>query len=264
MGEPACEGLTARWCPRCGTCTCPRGDSDLGDSDLDDPSCPLHAPTSDHAGGGPDACARCEGDGEVSHGSCSVPDCEHADPCPVCGGSGKRPDDDAIAALRQELGRVAGDLMVAQAELDAFKARDAERPHPFDEREPDPAHEDLPRTYDMGYEDAMREHDRVRADLSLVTKLSDDQASALREQTAELDRLRAALRTAEERATYWADTAGRLGLEVARLRPGPSRIVSSDLVNRWKVRMADAVGHDERVVLLHDIMRTLGAAVSNG
>ena len=38
-----CEGPTARWCPRCGTCTCPE------DGDLDSDSCPLHSSTSDHA-----------------------------------------------------------------------------------------------------------------------------------------------------------------------------------------------------------------------
>lgn len=43
-GEPvACEGLTARWCPRCGTCTCPQ------DGDLNADGCPLHDPRSTHA-----------------------------------------------------------------------------------------------------------------------------------------------------------------------------------------------------------------------
>lgn len=40
-----CEGLTARWCPRCGTCVCPED----GDLDLDSDDCPLHSSTSDHA-----------------------------------------------------------------------------------------------------------------------------------------------------------------------------------------------------------------------
>lgn len=39
---PECTGLTARWCPRCGDCCC------VGD-DMDNPSCPLHAPGSKHA-----------------------------------------------------------------------------------------------------------------------------------------------------------------------------------------------------------------------
>ena len=38
-----CTGLTARWCPVHGDCTCPQ------DSDLDSPDCPLHAPLSSHA-----------------------------------------------------------------------------------------------------------------------------------------------------------------------------------------------------------------------
>jgi hypothetical protein len=79
------------------------------------------------------ACARCDGDGEVSHGSCGVPDCEHADPCPVCGGTGKRPTDDDIAALRTACARLAGDAAVAEAELAAFRERDRDRPHPWDE-----------------------------------------------------------------------------------------------------------------------------------
>jgi hypothetical protein len=40
-------GLTASWCPRCGACTCP--DPLEG---LDDPSCPLHSPSSPHARNG--------------------------------------------------------------------------------------------------------------------------------------------------------------------------------------------------------------------
>ena len=39
--EPECTGLTARWCPRCGDCTCPVGD--LGEQE-----CPLHGPYSVH------------------------------------------------------------------------------------------------------------------------------------------------------------------------------------------------------------------------
>jgi hypothetical protein len=41
---PGCTGLTARWCPQCGTCACPGGDSDMNDV-----GCPLHAPASQHA-----------------------------------------------------------------------------------------------------------------------------------------------------------------------------------------------------------------------
>lgn len=81
-----------------------------------------------------DACERCDGDGEVSHGSCSVPDCEHADQCPVCGGAGKRPTDDQIAALRTDRDVTDAELAVARAEIAAYKERDRERPHPFDER----------------------------------------------------------------------------------------------------------------------------------
>jgi hypothetical protein len=78
-------------------------------------------------------CARCDGDGEVSHGSCGVPDCEHADPCPVCGGTGKRPTDDEIATLRLAYERAAADATVTEVELAAYKERDAGRPHPFDD-----------------------------------------------------------------------------------------------------------------------------------
>lgn len=43
MGDPTCEGLTARWCPRCGTCTCPPESSDLATL-----KCPLHGLASQH------------------------------------------------------------------------------------------------------------------------------------------------------------------------------------------------------------------------
>jgi len=39
---PQCTGLTARWCPVCGTCAC--GDTD----ELCQPGCPLHDPDSPH------------------------------------------------------------------------------------------------------------------------------------------------------------------------------------------------------------------------
>lgn len=44
--DPACTGLTARWCPAHGDCTCPR---DPGiETDMDDEGCPLHGSESDH------------------------------------------------------------------------------------------------------------------------------------------------------------------------------------------------------------------------
>lgn len=43
-GRPACTGLTARWCPRCGDCSC-----EPYPADMNDPSCPLHAISSEHA-----------------------------------------------------------------------------------------------------------------------------------------------------------------------------------------------------------------------
>lgn len=55
---PECTGISARWCPRCGDCTCP-GDPDRGDP-MDDPRCPLHASSSPHGEGeehGPDTAA---------------------------------------------------------------------------------------------------------------------------------------------------------------------------------------------------------------
>lgn len=82
----------------------------------------------------PEACPACEGDGEVSHGSCSIPDCEHAEDCSTCGGSGKLPTPEEIAELREECESVRGDLVATEAELAAYKDRDSERPHPFDER----------------------------------------------------------------------------------------------------------------------------------
>ncbi|MCA1833013.1 MAG: hypothetical protein ABR520_11125 [Mycobacteriales bacterium] len=43
--RPICNGLTARWCPRCGDCSCGEGEA----VELNDPGCPLHAPGSKHA-----------------------------------------------------------------------------------------------------------------------------------------------------------------------------------------------------------------------
>jgi hypothetical protein len=49
MDRPACDsGISAFWCARCGTCTCPRPDHGWANS-LDDPGCPLHGTDSDHA-----------------------------------------------------------------------------------------------------------------------------------------------------------------------------------------------------------------------
>jgi hypothetical protein len=39
----SCTGLTAQWCPQHGDCACPDRTQAM-----DDPACPLHAPTSDH------------------------------------------------------------------------------------------------------------------------------------------------------------------------------------------------------------------------
>lgn len=44
---PACTGLTARWCPRCGDCKC--RDAEDPTVEMNDPGCPLHAPNSPHA-----------------------------------------------------------------------------------------------------------------------------------------------------------------------------------------------------------------------
>ncbi len=43
----ACTGLTARWCPIHGDCTCPETYSSI-DRDLDDGACPLHQPHGPH------------------------------------------------------------------------------------------------------------------------------------------------------------------------------------------------------------------------
>lgn len=53
-GAPDCTGITAQWCPRCGDCTCPllhEGNVEGGRT-LNDPKCPLHAPSSPHGDGG--------------------------------------------------------------------------------------------------------------------------------------------------------------------------------------------------------------------
>ena len=76
-------------------------------------------------------CTMCEGGGEVGHAPCSVPDCEHAEQCPACGGTGKRPTPEEVAELRNKRHELAGDLQVADAELAMYKARCAGG-HPFD------------------------------------------------------------------------------------------------------------------------------------
>lgn len=48
---PTCEGgVSVRWCPRCGTCTCPYDDDRGFDDDNDgvDPECPIHGRSADH------------------------------------------------------------------------------------------------------------------------------------------------------------------------------------------------------------------------
>jgi len=54
LERPACTGVSASWCPRCGDCECPR-DEETGEleGDMNDAGCPLHAPSSTHAAGGP-------------------------------------------------------------------------------------------------------------------------------------------------------------------------------------------------------------------
>lgn len=49
-GTARCTGVTAKWCPRCGDCTCPplREGGDPCEVTLDDPRCPLHSPKSSH------------------------------------------------------------------------------------------------------------------------------------------------------------------------------------------------------------------------
>jgi hypothetical protein len=45
-----CTGLAASWCPVHGDCCCPCGDQLPSGvrGELNDPRCPLHAPTSTH------------------------------------------------------------------------------------------------------------------------------------------------------------------------------------------------------------------------
>lgn len=42
--RPRCTGLTARWCPRCGDCSCGPYPAELNSE-----RCPLHRHGSDHA-----------------------------------------------------------------------------------------------------------------------------------------------------------------------------------------------------------------------
>jgi len=45
-----CTGISARWCPTHGDCSCPTND-DGEVYEMDDWNCPLHAPESNHAEG---------------------------------------------------------------------------------------------------------------------------------------------------------------------------------------------------------------------
>lgn len=54
MTRSQCTGVAAQWCPVHGSCTCPERYPDAtgalsGERDMNDPGCPLHAPTSTHA-----------------------------------------------------------------------------------------------------------------------------------------------------------------------------------------------------------------------
>lgn len=46
-----CTGVAASWCPNCGACSCVRGREGEFIDGLEDPSCPLHHPGSDHDSG---------------------------------------------------------------------------------------------------------------------------------------------------------------------------------------------------------------------
>ena len=49
MSPQSCEGgVTVRWCPRCGTCTCPEQNGNP-DRWVEDPACPIHGYHSKHA-----------------------------------------------------------------------------------------------------------------------------------------------------------------------------------------------------------------------
>lgn len=71
-------------------------------------------------------CPQCEGTKEVSHGSCGIPECEHFDECPTCGGSGTMPTVDDIAEIRLKLHEVQGDLVATEYEVAQYKERCAE------------------------------------------------------------------------------------------------------------------------------------------
>lgn len=45
--RPACTGVAAVWCPAHGDCGC---DLSKPGAEMNDPACPLHSPTSHHAG----------------------------------------------------------------------------------------------------------------------------------------------------------------------------------------------------------------------
>lgn len=49
MSAQPCEGgVTVRWCPRCGTCTCPEQNGNP-DRWVEDVACPIHGTRSEHA-----------------------------------------------------------------------------------------------------------------------------------------------------------------------------------------------------------------------
>lgn len=52
LSPPECTGFSAKWCPVCGDCSCPtREGGDTGERTMEDPGCPLHAPSSKHGEG---------------------------------------------------------------------------------------------------------------------------------------------------------------------------------------------------------------------
>jgi NTP pyrophosphatase (non-canonical NTP hydrolase) len=65
-------------------------------------------------------CPICKGEREVYVGS-SCPDDEGFELCPACGGTGKLPTPEEIAALRRESQRMEGDLQAAEGELAMWK-----------------------------------------------------------------------------------------------------------------------------------------------
>ncbi|MDA8313972.1 MAG: hypothetical protein M0010_02165 [Actinomycetota bacterium] len=74
-----CTGLTATWCPICGTCTCP-ADPQTGERNLDTDGCPLHDTSSLHG----DPYVGCHL--YARHGACYC-SAGLAGPCPAEGGA---------------------------------------------------------------------------------------------------------------------------------------------------------------------------------